>query len=463
MVTKKQPASGRSRRSFLKYAGIGATTVTLAGCQRAQDAPNTQNNNQGTVKGSPGQFSKPFKIGVISRKSGLGETHTQAAKLGVETVNQNGGIGGQDVEFVLGATNGTAIKSKEAHRKLTRKENVDVTMGALSIRALMPLIAQSKTIHLSTAAPGTFPAELVSRSVSPIGGNPQEEYQKYKYFFRVGPINMHDLRVAAGQLLKNQAKQRGWNRISILVEQGNQSEGVVQSTKQRFEEEVGVTVPIAKTVSGSLSDWSPVFDEVERANTDLVFIVLVLGGTSFINQWADQQRNFEVGGIHILSMLPDYWTKTNGAVESVWTMNAMTPQTTNNPPHTKQFLTAFNQQFNGYPLYAGPLVYDAIRGYKHIVEAVGSRSPEKLIPYMENDLTYTKAATIPKFEFRGPDARFAHDPVWNSIHESGVPVFQQWQSDQGVSRSNVQGGGIMEAFAPEQNKSADYVKPPWMR
>jgi len=89
-----------------------------------------------------------------------------------------------------------------------------------------------------------------------------------------------------------------------------------------------------------------------------------------------------------------------------------------------------------------------------------------LIPYLEEELHFTDGTIMndpPGFRFQGADARYAHDPVFTCIAEdtcgeeaTGVPLFQQWQE-------GPDGGGRMEVFAPEVNRTADYVKPPWLR
>jgi branched-chain amino acid transport system substrate-binding protein len=246
----------------------------------------------------------------------------------------------------------------------------------------------------------------------------------------------------------------GWDRIGIIVENLNIG---AEERLNALENELSefIEVPVAEVVSGSVNDWTPIYDQMESANVDLAAVFLVISATVANEQWADQQRNFEMGGIHLPAMQTSYWGEVNGAAESIWTMNAATPQTSNTE-RTQPYLTEYTNRFGGTPAYPGVLSYDAVKVYAHAVDQVGSMDPEKIVTFFEDDCTFTGGAFMPELGFRGPDAEFAHDPAWSSIQESGVPIFQQWQKDEN-------GGGIMEAFAPERNKTADYVKPPWMR
>lgn len=467
MTGSPRAAPRTSRRRFLRFAGLGTTTTALAGCQ----AIGNETDTNGTVEGTRRGFTEPFTLGMLTIPTGLGASHTNAMRLAVEHLNQGegihdheqSGIGGQSVDFVLGELGRGASSAKQAYNKVTKKEGADATFGGLNLRTLLPLIADAETLHFSTASPDPFASQLVSKTTSPVESDPAAEYEKYKYFFRAGPLVYDQLWQSAVEVLGAKRQDLGWQNVSILLETSVGDDALVDELKRSFTEDVGVDVPVAQSVSAGQSNWTPIFQNLEDADTDLAFVALVLSGTAFTNQWADQQRSFEAGGINLFAMLPQFWSQTNGAAEALWTMNAMTPQTTNNEPYTQAFMEAYNERFDSYPLFAGPIAYDAIHHYKRAVEALGSRNPEKVIPYLEEEFSYAEGTVIPEFDYTGPTAARAHDPVWESTFESGVPVYQQWQSDAGVDRPSVPGGGIMESFAPEQNKTADYIRPPWLR
>lgn len=449
----------RSRRRFLRLAGA-STVAGLAGCRSIDGEPPFPSGDRtptagggGTDGGTTvGSTVPAITLGVM--KTDFGADVVRSARIAADELNAASG-GGGSVELVVeaGDGNGPGVEGK-VYEKLMRHD-VDATIGGLYPRGFLQSMAQNRKIHLTSVSPWPLPARLVSRSVTPINGNPEEEYETYKYFFRVGPLNLIDLQKAQVQLVKDYHDQLGWDRIGIVVE--NLNIGAGERLKALKDELSSVVdVPYAKVVSGSVNDWTPIYDKLEAADVDLAAVFLVISAVVATEQWADQKRRFEFGGIHLPAMEKGYWAESGGAADSVWTMNAATPQTSNTP-QTQPFLDTYTRRHGGTPAYPGILTYDAVKIYAHAVAEVGSTSPEKLIPFFEDDMTFTGGAFMPEFGFRGPDAEFAHDPEWSDIQQSGVPVFQQWQPAESGD------GGVMEAFAPKRNKTADYVQPPWMR
>lgn len=456
-----------NRRRFLRYSSTGAV-ATVAGCQ------SLNNGNGGGDGGDGGAVAgsardKPFVLGLVSPEpDNLGAPILNAAELAVDYINEErGGILGADVELAYGDSSGGGGAARRAYNKLTTEENVDMTFGALNADDILTSIAKQETLHFTTASASELPARLVSKSVSPLDGDPEEEYERFKYHFRAGPINTTQLLDAFSEFFELYADEFGWETLSVLVESGEDSSRTVDRLVNDIED-VGLEVGWADDVSSGISDWSPIFDEIENQGTDLLVINVLLAGTSLVRQWADQQRPFAMGGIHILSMLPGFWDETGGAAEGVFTMNAVTPQTTNTD-FTQQFMELYEEEFgNRNVMFAAPITFDAARIYAQAVDDVGTADVDELIPYLEDEFVFQNGSIIPDHAFRPPDHEFAHDPVWECMVDcegefgdgdpygpTGVPVWQQWQERDGE--------GVMEAFAPEINASAEYVQPPWMR
>jgi branched-chain amino acid transport system substrate-binding protein len=449
------------RRRFLTYSGACATGVGLSGCQ-----------SLGDTGGAATTFEDgPIRIGaIVPEPDGLGETVLKCARLGIDAVNADGGIGGASVELVVGDSSGGPAAARQAYERLTTEEHVDVTVGGYFVDSLMPSIAEQETIHVTTMSESVLPAELVSRQVSPRGGDPEAEYERFKYHFRAGPMNVVELLEAFVEFIDLYHDRLGWDRISLLFENytGNLDDRL-EGVKADLET-VGVTVPVAQITTSGIDDWSPIFDELEAAETDLAAIVSVLTGIPIVRQWADQERNFEMGGAHIFAMFPWFWEETGGAAEGLFTGNAITPQS-RNTAHTEVFWERYHDEYgeDAAPMFAGPITYDTIRMLKDAYEDVGTLEADPVITYLEEDLHWQRGSIVPDFGFRGPDERFAHDLIWDCMVDcegefdngsphgpTGVPVWQQWQR-------GPDGDGVMEVFAPDRHQSAEYVDPPWMR
>jgi branched-chain amino acid transport system substrate-binding protein len=445
------------RRDLLKYTGAGAAGVALAGCKSrpATETPGPGKPGTGTNNG-PLSGSK-FRIGVLAptpESFPIGTSMVRSAELAVEDINSNGGIAGAEVELFVGNTEASPGTGRQEFLRLIKQKNIDIAFGTfltqVTLQCFQPM-AQTKTPLVCTAAAGPKPSRVVS-----------QQYDKYKYFFRVGPLNSYDLAKAELEFLNIYAKQLGWKNLAVLIENIGPFDPFAELLDKNIRDVVD-KVSVFKRTSSGTTNWTPIWDEVENANADVALIAQALTGTAAIKQWFNQKRQFELGGISVPAQVYDFWKEVGGACQYVFTMNAITPQTTNTP-RTQPFMKRYKKRFDTYPVYSGPITYDGIRGFaktvdKYVRNQGKSKKPtsDELIPVMEN-LKYDKGIVLPEFQFTPKDAKYAHDPQWSSMKQTGVPVWQQWQKDPKVKKDY----GTMHAFAPKQNKTADYSFPHWI-
>jgi len=249
---------------------------------------------------------------------------------------------------------------------------------------------------------------------------------------------------------------------------------------ERVPEAIGgaVELPIERVTSGSLTDWSPVYDGVEAANCDAAIQVARLTGTASVTQWADQERPFALGGVNLPSQVPGFWNHTDGACAGNFTLTPATPRS-RNTERTRAFVRRHRSRAaegdGRDPLSPAAFVtYDAVRLLAQALHETGAHPAEEtdeLIEHLEGEFVHTHGTLTPALGFRGPDARYAHDPVWECMADcpgrhgdddprgpAGWPVVQQWRRGAGEAS-----GGRREAVAPASAASADYRRPPWRR
>jgi branched-chain amino acid transport system substrate-binding protein len=460
------------RRSVLKYGGTGALTAGLAGCQTAKNpVPGSNlrveeetNTSTGDGDGDGILSGETIKIGVLAPMNlPLGVSMWKAAQMRRDVINDNGGILGATVEVELGNTEVSPGTAQSEHQRLTVQEGCDFTTGIFLGSALlqtMPSIANQETIHLTTGSADPRVGRLVSKTDDFGSTEEKTSYERFKYHFRVGPIHLLDLADAMLEFIENRKDEYGWEKAALLTENLGEFTPYAERLSERLSSVIDVPI---KERPGGVSDWSPLYNEIENTGCDVAIIGMALGGTTAVNQWAQQQRNFEFGGIHVPAQAYSYWESTGGNVEHVFTMNAMTPQTSNTP-QTQPFVQDYIERFDEVPIYTGPLTYDAIsvikQGIENTVEGEGLDSmpdADTIIPYLEEG-TFTGGTVLPEAQFTPPDAKYAHEPQWTSMAETGVPVFQQWQMDPEVREDY----GTMHSIAPPQNKTSDKTIPEWI-
>lgn len=408
------------RRPFIKAAGTGAVLTGLAGCL-----------------GGGGGGGSARKIGVMGPESlPQGQSIINSAELAVsefETIN------GEEVELVTENTEATVSQTRSAYQNLTTGEQVDATVGVFRSEALMgavfDLLPQSQTIHLGT---GAATPEATSRV--------KDNYEDYKYFFRTGPTNA----VFLGNTMVNFAARyfdsMGWDDVALFMEDFAWTQLVQRTLESNLEDAADVNIVTTERPAGGTEDYSTTFENIENAGADGAYTA-ISSGTSPIIQWANQQPNFQFGGINVPSQLPSLWNQTDGRCEYVFTQTSAIANA-EITEKTVPYGNAYQDMFDSLPIYTGFHTYDAMYMYKEAVERAGTFETEEVIAELEN-ASYT--GTVGTVEFFGQDADFPHDIKPGEDLFEGV--YFQWQDTD---------GGSQQPLWPDDVATAEYQTPDWI-
>lgn len=435
------------RRDFIKYTGSTAVTSSaLAGCSH-DDAPSNGTPASNETGGRSSLSRDNLKVGVLApnpKSFNVGEDYVNGAKLAADKINQSGGTLGANLELVIGNTKLSPATALQEHRRLTVKENCDVTVGVFFGRALksvMESVAQQETLHITAGSADNSSLKKV-----------RQNYDKYKYQFRTF-LNFEQVNLATKTFIENNFDRFEWDSAAVFTEDIKFMDPMGQPFVDKIKA-AGVDVQMFERTSTGITNWTPLFDRVEAQGVDILFVFLVVTGVNAAAQWGAEKRPFEFGGINVFSLFRDFWENTGGFGEFTWSMNIMTPQTSNTP-HTQPFVQEYTTNFGRAPSFGAPSTYDAVNVYHNAVRETGSLRTSELIPYLENDLVYKESPLHHEIDFMGPDGRWPHDPSWTGLQAEGIPIYMQWQE-------GPDGNGVMESFAPESNKTGEYQKPPWL-
>ena len=414
------------RRRFLQATGVGVAGTTLgylgSGLASAQ---------QGSLK-----------IGVLAPEPAnnpIGASMANAAKLAASQVNDEGGAGSRQLEVVVKDTKEDPSTGRRAYQELTVGENVDVTTGVFTSEVLMNIlndIAQQQTLHLTTGA-ATPQASL----------RVNQQYDRYKYHFRPGPLNAHDLGVNLVDFAKAKFGDFGWESVAVLVEDFQWTVPVSAVLNEQLSG-IGTEITMNRRYAAGTENFTPIYDQVQNGGADAAFVAMAHTGTAALVQWAKQQRPFEFGGIHVPMQLPSYYDAVDGAARFGITQNSATP-TSEITDQTVPFANAYQKRFDSLPVYTGYITFDAVKQYATAVEEAGSANADDLIPVLEG-ISYT--GTVGTIEYYPKDNEFAHDVVYDP--DKVFPVFQQWQERNGE--------GVQEVIFPDDLATAEHRAPPWI-
>ncbi|WP_247008865.1 ABC transporter substrate-binding protein [Halorientalis litorea] len=431
------------RRRFLQAAGTSAAALGLAGCLNQGDGGGGDGDGGGDGGSDGGGIGDTVKIGVLAPNPSdnpIGASIANGARLAAQHINDDGGIGDAEVEVVVENTEESPQTGRNRYQTLALEEQVDATTGVFTsevLLAIMDDIANQQIPHMTAGAATPEASALVN-----------ESYDQYKYHFRTGPINAHHLGENLVDFMDAKNDDIGWESVAVLVEDYAWTEPVSDVLNEQLGD-TGIDIAMSRRYASGTEDFSPIYDEVESSGADAAFIAMAHTGTPAVVQWAQQQRPFEFGGIHVPMQLPSYYEATGGACRFGVTQNSATP-TAEVTENTVPFANAFEEEFDQFPVYTGYITYDAVNQYANVVAAQESKAADDVVSGLEGSSYTGTAGTI---EYYGPDHEFAHDVKY----EEGLvwPVFQQWQEGE-------DGSGSQEVIYPDDLATADYQAPPWV-
>lgn len=433
-----------SRRRFIKYSGASAGAAAIAGCNTddANDDNSTGPNTTGEIGADTLRLG--FLGPLVNEEHPWGLSITKAGEMAIRDL---GDIAGADIEMVTGDTEISSGKAKEEHQRLALEENVDVTFG--------PFLSSSAVGMIESVAD----QQLLNFAVGPTGTNLLEpiadNYDRYKYWFAPGPINVHELAVNVNNFINTYGSEL-WDSCAIYTEDYFNYE-IFDEVLERGDAVTGLDVAFYDKVATGTQDFTPIWDRVENAGVDVCFMFDAFVGAEAAMQWNNQKRPFEYGGVNVAAQLGTFWEELDGAGEYVFSIANLEPDI-EIAGETQPFLEGFQKRYGFFPMFYAGITYDAVMMYAQAVEAVGSTDEEDLIPYLRDEAILEPAVSAPKIEFheRGvepPD--YPHHFNWQGMEEMGIPIWIQWQEA-------AQGGGKRVTFAPENQAYAEYQRPDWI-
>jgi len=377
--------------------------------------------------------AKPILIGVNTPiQLQLGRDSVDAIQMGVDEINAKGGVLGRKLKVVVADEGTNPQQGVAAVEKLTEEEHVDVLIGGANSGVTLaeePHIAEAKTIWIINGSSSNANTAFVKK-----------DYKRYKYVFRVNPINSRHL---AEQLvgfttgmLKNEL---GYRKMALVGENAVAMQEIARAVKAGMEKG-GIEVTMMELFDPDTSDFSPLFSKVKASGAQYLVIMLSHANSDvFVKQWHDAKFPLPIGGFDIKSQNPNFCSRIGGkSIGETLSNNLTSAQIT---PKTVAFWNAFTGRYHRAPVYTGPGGYDALHVYVEAVERAKSTDPEKVIPELEKTKYVGTEGTIEFDE--------SHD-VKTGPGNLNL-LFQQWQAN--CTRAVVW---------PKEVATGKMILPPWI-
>ncbi len=376
---------------------------------------------------APRAKEKTIKIGIAGPMQFVqGQHHWMGATLAANKINAAGGIkvGDQTYKIELVKIDTNEILdvpgAATAVEKAITADKVDFLVGGFRTEAVYPMsdVAMDyKKIFLSC---GAATPELCKR----VGDN----YEKYKYFFRVTPLNSTFLVLTDFKLLGLVAAILKQDfgitkpKVAIIAEKLAWADPMVSIAQARLPA-MGMEVVGTWRPSDTAADVTAELTAIAAKEPHIIFTTFSGPvGITYAKQLGELKIPACSVGINVEAQKKGFWEATGGKGEYEFTMNtyARVPIA----PMTIEFYDEFVKQTGEFPTYnAG--THDALYILKMAIEKAQSLEADVLVPVLET-LEWSLAGAA-KGKFYPKDSKCPmcpHDLVYGPGYATGLGV--QW-------------------------------------
>lgn len=383
------------------------------------------------------QQTNPIRIGVNTAiQAQVGRDAIDSVKMAIDEINAQGGMLGRKLEMVVADEGEAASDGPKlgiaAVNKLTSEDHVDVLIGGYDSGVTLgelPHIARAKTIFLDIGSASPAITQKV-----------KDDYDHYKYIFRVNPINSARQSQALINFITGKLKgELGYNKISIIGENAKWVQDMVPDIKKGAQA-AGVEVPLAEFFDVQTADFSPLFAKVKDSSSQYLIIIISHAASDvFVKQWYDAKVPVPIGGIDVKGMDANFFDRVGG--KSIAEVSANFVLRAPLTPATVPWWDKFVDVYKRPPVYTAAGAYAATHLYADAVKRAGTTTPEAVIKELE------------KTDYIAPEGRVQFDDRHDVKDGPGFvnELFVQWQTD-----------GQRTVVWPKEVSTGKMINPPWL-
>ena len=383
------------------------------------------------------QQTDPIRIGVNTAiQQQVGRDAIDSIKMAIDEINAQGGLLGRKLEMVVADEGEAASEGPKvgiaAVNKLTSEDHVDVLIGGYDSGVTLgelPHIARAKTIFLDIGSASPAITQKV-----------KDDYDHYKYIFRVNPINSARQSQALINFITGKLKgELGYTKVSIIGENAKWVQDMVPDIKKAAIA-AGLEVPFAEFFDVQTADFSPLFAKVKDSGSQYLIVIISHAASDvFVKQWYDAKVPVPIGGIDVKGMDANFYDRVGG--KSIAEVSANFVVRAPLTPVTVPWWDKFVNLYKRPPVYTAAGAYAATHLYAEAVQRAGSVEPDAVIKELE------------KTDYVGPAGRVQFDPIHEVKDGPGFvnEIFVQWQAN-----------GERAVVWPKGLQSGKMINPPWL-
>ncbi|MFX1322687.1 MAG: ABC transporter substrate-binding protein [Promethearchaeota archaeon] len=424
-----------------------------------------------------------IKIGHLGDTGDItGEGAYQGAYLAIKQINSAGGVNINNVTYYFGLISENTreadpyldvTEGEIAAEKMMTKHHPDFVIGGFRTEAVMTyreaVMDEHKIFINIGAATDSFCQSVAS------------DYDRYKYCFRVMPINSTSLAKEIVEFYALAVKPAmelalGVNVTTVAIIRENLEWTVpMKNILYGYYAPYGyygltnnpwfnftIVQDLAYPITATSTDFTGYLNQFDGVAQIVCPIISAQGGIKMMTQYNTLHPDFMIVGIDVMSQLGDdpddkngYWYDTNGGC--IYEIIMQSTTRTNKTSLTIDMWDAYVEQWNMDPLYTAVGAYGAVYMLQWAIENAGTLYSDSIVDQLE-----TIDVDNP-MEGAGGNVAFnaRHDLVEGYDQDSGmiysVTLWVQWQA--GGTKSVVTSGGFIY---PEWIVDTPIQIPPWM-
>lgn len=364
-----------------------------------------------------------LKVGIVGPMGFVQGDHSwYGAELAKEEINAAGGINVGGVNYLINTVMVDTNELQSVDDAVTALERaiavdgVDLFIGGFRTEAVMPMtevaVDHNKIFIIAGAADRAL-----------LQGRVDEDYDRYKYLFRIAPPNNIELVklsfITLNEVANALRAELGIDtpRVAILMEMLTWNEPLVQIAQQQIPamgmELVGVWRP-----SATATDISTELTEIQTQGAHIIYMansgpVAITYG----RQWGELEIPACSVGLSVESQKAGYLQATGGYGEYDMSLNTYGRAAAT--PKTIPFWDKFMATFNDTPSHSAA-TYDALYLLKETIESIGTFDSDALVEALAV-ADYVGAVGRVVFDE-------VHDLIWGPGYVTGFA--NQWQGNE---------------------------------
>jgi branched-chain amino acid transport system substrate-binding protein len=416
-------------------AGVAALTVVLvAACSTATGGSGDTDTTaaSSTDESVPtGASENEYVIGVWGPTETVqGEGIVQGATLAADELNEDAGIAGMEVRIISEDSEGNPDGAVTVVQRLLSSD-IDAMVGGFltgEVLAIVDAVADAQIPYINPGASSMSIQQHVA-----------DDYERYKYLFRIG-VNVQHLAEESCHYLESVGIDYGATHVGIIYDDRQWTEELRPFLLDCIE---GLGLPVS--LSGydpSATDFSANFFELTGEGADwLIALSAASEGIIVTQQWGELEVQAPLTGFIAEAQEAGFLDATNGAgayAGPFWQAAVPGVEITS---ETTAFLEAYQERFGESPIYNSFGAYEGVHMLAEAVETAGTTDADAVVEALEN------------LDFEGVYGQVQFNDTHERHHpDAARPLGVQLMPD----------GERLILTGPEGIETTEFQSPPWI-